>query len=65
MQYKLKSLCDSLTEQGVYFLLSNSDTQIINELYAKYHIERVFASRAVNCDGQKRGKITEVLIRNY
>ena len=65
MQIKLKELCDELNERGVYFLLSNSDVLFINEIYSSYEIKKVFAGRAINSEGSKRGKITEVLIKNY
>lgn len=65
MQFSLKKTCDELSERGVYFMLSNSDTKFINELYAEYNIQKVFASRAVNSNASGRGKITEVLVRNY
>ncbi len=65
MQFKLKDVCDELDSRGVKFLLSNSDTKLVNELYSNYEIKKVFASRAVNANADGRGKITEVLVRNY
>ena len=65
MQFKLRDVCDELDSKGVKFLLSNSDTKIINELYLSYNIKKVFASRAINANAAGRGKITEVLVRNY
>ena len=47
------------------FLLSNSATDFIKELYADYRIEIVGATRAVNSVASKRGKVNEVLVRNY
>ncbi len=65
MQFKLREVCDELDAMGVMFMLSNSDTKLVNELYANYEIKKVFASRAVNSNANGRGKITEVLVRNY
>ena len=65
MQFKLREVCDELDSMGVMFMLSNSDTKFVNELYANYEIKKVFASRAVNANADGRGKITEVLVRNY
>jgi DNA adenine methylase len=65
MQIKLKALCDALDKRGVHFLLSNSDVPFIRELYGDYTVKTVFASRAINANGSGRGKITEVLVRNY
>lgn len=65
MQLNLRDVCDELDSMGVKFLLSNSDTQFVNELYENYNIKKVFASRQINANADGRGKITEVLVRNY
>ena len=65
MQFKLRDVCDELNSMGVKFLLSNSDTKLVNELYENYNIKKVFASRQINANADGRGKITEVLVRNY
>lgn len=65
MQFKLRDVCDELDSIGVKFLLSNSDTKLVNELYENYNIKKVFASRQINANADGRGKITEVLVRNY
>lgn len=65
MQFKLRDVCDELDFMGVKFLLSNSDTKLVNELYENYNIKKVFASRQINANADGRGKITEVLVRNY
>ena len=71
-QVRLKEFCDQVDVDGHSFMLSNSDCKGKNEaynffevLYAKYSIDRVMASRNVNANGAKRGKISELLIRNY
>ena len=53
-------------------MLSNSDClgkngedRFFDDLYADYHIERVWAKRSVNANASKRGKLTEILVRNY
>lgn len=65
MQVKLKELCDELNEKKVFFMLSNSDTKIINDLYKEYNIKKILASRMVNSKAHLRGKISEVLVKNY
>ena len=65
MQFKLRDVCDELDSMGVKFMLSNSDTKLVNDLYANYEIKKVFASRQINANADGRGKITEVLVRNY
>ncbi len=64
-QRRLKALCDDLTVRGVKFLLSNSNCDFIRELYKDYNVVIVEASRAINSDASKRGKVEEVLVRNY
>ena len=65
MQFKLKNVCDELDSMGVKFMLSNSDTKLVNELYINYEIKKVFASRQINANPSGRGKITEILVKNY
>jgi len=64
-QIRLKEICDSLDKKGCKFLLSNSATPFIKELYSNYKIEVVQVGRAINSVASKRGKIDEVLVRNY
>lgn len=64
-QERLCDVCKSLDRKGVSFMLSNSDTKLINSLYKDFNIEKVEARRNVNSDGAKRGEILEVIVRNY
>lgn len=64
-QERLKAVCDDLDARGVKFLLSNSATEFIRELYADFSIDTVAATRAINSVGSRRGKVDEVLVRNY
>lgn len=64
-QKRLKETCDSLNKKGCKFLLSNSATNFIIDLYREYTIEIVKVGRAINSVASKRGKIDEVLVRNY
>ncbi len=64
-QERLKECCDDLTRRGVNFMLSNSATAFIKELYQDYDITIVKAKRAINSNASKRGAVEEVLIRNY
>lgn len=65
-QVRLKEYCDKVNKAGYKFMLSNSDCQdnFFDTLYENYKIDRVFASRSINCNGQKRGKLTEILVHN-
>mgnify|MGYP003305654993 CR=1 FL=1 len=71
-QIRLKHFCDRLNEIDVDFMLSNSDClgkdgidRFFDDLFIDYGIERVWASRNVNAIASKRGKLTELLVRNY
>jgi len=64
-QRALKKACDQLNKKGVKFLLSNSATAFIVDLYKDYSITIVKASRAINSNASDRGVVDEVLVRNY
>lgn len=64
-QLRLKQVCDRLNQRGIKFLLSNSATPFIKELYEDYIIEIVGANRSINSNASNRGEIREVLVRNY
>ncbi|RZA00671.1 MAG: DNA adenine methylase [Sphingobacteriaceae bacterium] len=64
-QVDLRKACDELDKKGIKFLLSNSATDFIKDQYANYNIKIVKANRNINSDGEKRGEVDEVLIRNY
>ncbi|MCK4325233.1 DNA adenine methylase [bacterium] len=59
-------------KKDVYLILSNSDPQNIDpddtffdELYKDFNIDRVEASRVINCDSKKRGLIKELIITGH
>ena len=64
-QASLAELVGKLSDRGCKIMLSNSDNEYIRELYSNFRIETVYANRAINCKGDRRGKITEVLILNF
>ncbi len=64
-QIRLKKTCDWLNDKNVKFLLSNSATDFIKELYKDYKIVTVQAKRAINSISEKRGEIDEVLVMNF
>lgn len=65
MQFRLKGLCDYIDSIGAYFMLSNSYTDFILDLYGDYTIKTVEANRTLNCKASGRGKVNEVLVMNY
>ena len=71
-QERLKKFCDRIEKAGYSFMLSNSDCfntplrdRFFEDLYLEYIIDRVWASRNINANPSKRGKLTEILVHNY
>ena len=71
-QRRLAQFCRKLDRAGHQWILSNSDPHNIDhsddffeELYQGFNIKRVTASRAINSKGDRRGKVAELVIRNY
>ena len=72
-QIRLRDYCAFLNENpNVKWMLSNADCSAKNpddtffeKIYADFSINRVYASRAINANPNKRGKLTELLIKNY
>jgi len=66
-QIKLAEFCKSINDKNAKFLLSNSDTgdDFYDIQYRGFTIDRVMAQRAINCKGNGRRKINELLIKNY
>lgn len=64
-QIRLKKTCDKLNKKGINFLLSNSATDFIMDLYQDYRIEVIQAKRAINSKADKRGDVDEVLVMNF
>lgn len=56
-QTRLRDACDQLDSKGIKFLLSNSSSPIIKDLYEKYKITTVKANRAINSNGSDRGEV--------
>lgn len=63
---RLAKLYDKLTERGCYCMLTNHNTEFINELYSNkgYRIDVVSVKRMINSDASNR-KGEEVIICNY
>ena len=63
---RLAKLYDELTERGCYCMLTNHNTEFINELYSNkgYRIDVVSVKRMINSDASNR-KGEEVIICNY
>ena len=71
-QIRLRNFCKMLDNEGALWMLSNADCSAKNpddlffeEAYRNFNIYRVNASRSINANPTKRGKLTELLINNY
>ncbi len=64
-QVALRDLCHRLSEKGVLFMLSNSSSMWIRELYDSFHVHSVSAARAINSKASQRGPVEELIVTNY
>lgn len=64
-QVRLADTFAELESRGVKALLSNSATPLIKSLYKDFTIQTVLAARKVNSRADRRGPVSEVLVRNY
>ena len=70
-QIELAEFVEKIDNKGAKFVVSNSDPKnadcndnFFDDLYKKYNIERVRATRMISCKSKTRGKIGELLISN-
>ncbi|MBS4062082.1 MAG: DNA adenine methylase [Bacteroidetes bacterium] len=71
-QRRLAEYFRILSKTGAKLMMSNSDPKNENindnffeDTYQGYEIQRIDANRMINCDGEKRGKIKEIIVMNY
>jgi DNA adenine methylase len=71
-QIELAKFVDKMDRKGAKIVLSNSDPKNSNmsdnffdDIYSKYKIKRVEATRMINCKASSRGKIKELIISNF
>jgi len=64
-QARLAKACGVLDRRGVKFMMTNSDTPRVRELWAGYEIISSEETRSVNSDGEDRGPVGCVIVRNY
>ena len=70
-QIRLRNFCHDISARKANFILSNSDVKgkdendnFFDEIYHAYNIRRVMATRMVNANPDKRGKLSELMISN-
>jgi DNA adenine methylase len=71
-QVRLVKFFRDLDRKGAKLMLSNSDPRnqdpddtFFDDHFSDYTIERVPATRVINSNGARRGKINELIITNY
>ena len=71
-QRELALFVMEMSNRGCKILLSNSDPKNANiddnffdNLYKDFFISRIMAKRIINCQAEKRGSITEIIVANY
>lgn len=71
-QIELAQFVEQMNKKGAKIIVSNSDPKntdtaddFFENIYSNHKIQRVEASRMINCNGEARGKIKELLISNF
>ena len=64
-QIRLRDTFKELTDRGVYAMLSNSSSHLVEELYQEFNIHYVEATRTNGAKSSSRGKISEIIVTNY
>jgi len=64
-QERLYNVFRRLSDNGVYVMESNSNTDFIREMYKEFSLREVNARRNINSVGTKRNHIKELIITNY
>jgi len=64
-QVRLARVFRRLSKKGIFVMLSNSKVPEIEELYDDFAIRTVEAKRFINCNGEKRRGVFEIIVTNY
>jgi len=62
---RLASLFKNLDRRGCKILLSNSHHPVVVDLYEGFNMRTVEATRFINCKGNKRGAVKELIVSNF
>lgn len=61
-QEKLAAYANKLWDRGAHVVASNADTPLIRKLWKRFEMHEVKATRRINCKGDKRGAVNELLM---
>jgi len=64
---KLKNLCLKLNDRGVFFILSNSNSKRIVDMFdeAGFDIGLVTKKWMISCNASSRNNVKEILVHNF
>ena len=69
-QVRLRDFCNRISQQNALFIASNSDPReetgasFFEQIYYKFQIKRVSATRLINANPNNRGFVSEIMISN-
>jgi DNA adenine methylase len=61
----LAEMCMKIDKNNGYFMLSNSNTPFIRDIFRGFNIKRIKALRSISAQGEQRGRVNELIIKNY
>lgn len=64
-QQHLADVARELDRRGVFVILSNSSTPLVEDLYRGFRLREILAVRAVNSKGDGRGRVREIVATNF
>lgn len=62
---RVLELLRELDRKSVKVMISNADTFFVRDLFRDYRIDVVQGSRSISRNGDGRGRVSELIIRNY
>jgi DNA adenine methylase len=64
-QERLAEAMRNLTNRGVKVMMSNSDTAVTRRIFSDFDLVTIEAPRVISSKSSTRGKVSEVVARNY
>ncbi|MDH4225733.1 MAG: DNA adenine methylase [Deltaproteobacteria bacterium] len=61
-QTRLMEACGRAVNRGAWVAVSNSSSPFIARLYQKWETRQIFSRRMINCKGDSRGEVNEILV---
>ena len=64
-QRKLLDFLQEIDNRGAFFMLSNSYSDFTMDFYKEFNIDIIDVGRSINSRADKRGKVKEIIVRNF